>query len=60
MSLMPSLPRVRNVSKKGVVQKYYVQSRERESEAFPINSSLFWQEHLGEERENESSFLLEG
>ena len=29
MSLMPSLPRVRNVSKKGVVQKYYVQSGER-------------------------------
>jgi len=58
MSLMPSLPRVRNVSKKGVVQKYYVQSGE--SETFPINSSLFWQEYLGEERENESSFLLEG
>jgi len=27
--LLPSLPRVRNVSKKGVVQKYYVQSGER-------------------------------
>ncbi len=37
-----------------------LRSEWRESETFPINSSLFWQEYLGEEKENESFFLLEG